>query len=87
MLANIRPRELFAIRTAMLAIANLAAALVFIAFAMVWWWACLPMLLGAIAGGWLGALLGKTLTHRAVRVWTLLVTGGTTIAFFVRAYG
>lgn len=87
LLANIRPRELFAIRTAMLAVANLAAAFVFIGFAMVWWWACLPMLLGSIVGGWLGALIGKRLSHRAVRVWTLLVTGVTTVIFFLRAYG
>lgn len=86
-LANIRPRELFAIRTTMLAVANFAAAFVFIGFAMVWWWACLPMLVGSIVGGWLGALLGKRLSHRVVRVWTLLVTGATTITFFVRAYG
>jgi uncharacterized protein len=87
LLANIRPRELFAIRTAMLAVANLAAAFVFILFAMVWWWACLPMLAGAIAGGRLGALFGKRLSPRAVRVWTLLVTAATTIVFFLRAYG
>ena len=87
LLANIRPRELFAIRTTMLAVANFAAAFVFISFAMVWWWACLPMLIGSIAGGWLGALLGKRLSPRVVRVWTLLVTGATTITFFVRAYG
>jgi hypothetical protein len=87
LLANIRPRELFAIRTAMLAAANLAAAFVFIAFSMIWWWACLPMLVGSIAGGWLGAQVGRRLSHRAVRVWTLLVTGTTTIVFFVRAYG
>jgi uncharacterized protein len=87
LLANIRPRELFAIRTAMLAVANFAAAFVFIAFAMVWWWACVPMLLGSTLGGWLGALVGKRLSHRVVRVWTLLVTGGTTMVFFVRAYG
>ena len=87
LLANIRPRELFALRTTMLAVANLAAALVFIAFALVWWWACLPMLLGSTAGGWLGARLGQKLTHRAVRIWTLLLTGGTTVTFFVRAYG
>lgn len=86
LLANIRPRELFAIRTAMLAVANLAAACVFIGFAMVWWWACVPMLLGSIIGGWLGAMIGKRLTERAVRIWTLLVTGGTTIIFFIRAY-
>lgn len=87
LLANIRPRELFAIRTTMLAVANLAAAFIFIGFAMVWWWACVPMLLGSIADGWFGALIGKRLSHRAVRVWTLLVTGVTTIIFFVRAYG
>ena len=87
LLANIRPRELFAIRTTMLAVANLAAALVFIAFDMVRWWACLPMLLGAVAGGWLGALVGKRLPPSAVRLWTLAVTGATTLAFFVRAYG
>lgn len=86
LLANISPRELFAIRTTLLAVANFAAAFVFIAFAMVWWWACLPMLLGSIAGGWLGALLGKRLSQRVVRVWTLLITGVTTITFFVRAY-
>lgn len=87
LLANIRPRELFSIRVTMLAVANLAAGLVFIGFAMVRWWACAPMLLGAIAGGWFGAQIGKRLSHRAVRTWTLLVTGGTTIVFFLRAYG
>lgn len=87
LLAHIQPRELFAIRTLMLAIANLAAAFVFVAFAMVWWWACLPMLAGSIIGGWLGAIVGKRLSPTAVRVWTLLVTGGTTLVFFIRAYG
>ena len=86
LLANIRPRELFAIRTTMLAVANFAAAFVFIGFAMVWWWACLPMLIGAIIGGRLGALFGKRLSPRSVRIWTLIVTGTTTLAFFVRAY-
>lgn len=87
LLAGMTPRALFAVRTLMLAVANLAAALVFVAFAMVWWWACLPMLLGSIAGGWAGALVGKRLSPRAVRAWTLLVTAGTTLVFFVRAYG
>lgn len=87
LLANIQPRELFAIRTLMLAIANLAAAIVFTTFAMVWWWACLPMLAGSIVGGWLGAIIGKKLSPMAVRVWTLFVTGGTTLVFFIRAYG
>lgn len=87
LLANIRPRELFAIRTLMLATANFAAAFVFIGFAMVAWPACLPMLAGSITGGWLGALVGKRLSPRIVRVWTLFVTGATTLVFFLRAYG
>lgn len=86
-LANIRPRELFAIRTTMLAVANLAAAFIFIGFAMIGWRVCLPMLLGSIAGGWLGAMVGKRLSHRVIRIGTLLVTGVTTGVFFVRAYG
>ena len=87
LLAGAHPRSLFSVRTLMLAIANFAAAFVFIAAGLVRWAACVPMLLGAILGGWLGAKLGKTLSHRLVRAWTLLVTGGTTVAFFVRAYG
>lgn len=86
LLAGIQPRELFAIRTCMLAVANFAAALIFIAFTMVWWWACLPMLAGSIVGGWLGAHLGKSLSADLVRIWTLLVTGATTLVFFLRAY-
>jgi hypothetical protein len=71
----------------MLAIANFAAAIVFIALGLVRWLACLPMLAGAVLGGWLGAKLGKRLPHGLVRVWTVLVTAATTIVFFVRAYG
>ena len=87
LLAGAHPRSLFAIRTLMLAIANLAAALVFVAAGLVSWALCLPMLLGAILGGWAGARLGKKLPHTLVRVWTLIVTGVTTLVFFVRAYG
>ena len=87
LLAGVTPRALFAPRTLMLGIANLAAALVFAAVGMVAWAACLPMLVGAIVGGWAGAKLGKRLPARAVRWWTLLVTAATTVVFFLRAYG
>ena len=87
LLAGASPRSLFSIRTLMLAVANLAAAMVFVAFGLVRWAACLPMLAGAILGGWLGAKLGKRLSHRLVRLWTLLVTAATTAVFFIRAYG
>lgn len=86
LLANISPRELFALRVIMLAIANCAAGFVFIGLGMVVWWACLPMILGAIAGGWIGALIGKRLSSGVIRIWTLLVTGCTTAMFFFRAY-
>jgi len=87
LLAAIAPRDVFAMRTFMLTTANLAAALVFIGFGLVAWSACLPMLIGSIAGGWLGALVGRTLSSAVVRWWTLIVTGVTTLIFFLRVYG
>lgn len=87
LLAGHTPRELFAPRTLMLAVANTAAAIVFLAAGMVRWAACLPMLLGAILGGWVGARVGKALPAGWVRAMTLLVTGATTLVFFWRAYG
>jgi uncharacterized membrane protein YfcA len=87
LLAGAHPRSLFSIRTWVLSIANFAATIVFIAAGLVRWAACLPMLAGAVIGGWLGAKVGKRLPHRAVRAWTLLVTAATTITFFIRAYG
>ncbi len=87
LLAGHSPRELFAPRTLMLAVANFAAAIVFIAALMVVWWAAVPMLMGSIIGGWGGAHIGKKLPANWVRIWTLLVTGATTLVFFWRAYG
>ncbi len=87
LLAGIEPRALFAIRTLMLAVANLAAAIIFLASGIVDWTSCMPMLGGAIAGGWIGAHVGKNLPPLAVRIWTLAVTTVTTAVFFVRAYG
>lgn len=87
LLAGADPRSLFSIRTLMLAVANFAAAFVFVGMGMVHWSACLPMLLGGVLGGWLGAHVGKRLPHDLVRIWTLLVTAATTIVFFLRAYG
>ncbi len=87
LLAGVHPRAMFAPRTLMLTIANTAAAIIFIGFGMIAWAACIPMLLGGLIGGWAGAHIGKRLPPGAVRVWTLLVSGGTTIVFFWRAYG
>lgn len=86
LLAAAHPRSLFAMRTLMLAVANLAATMVFVAAGLVEWRACVPMLVGSIIGGWLGARLGRNLPHGLVQAWTLLVTAATTLVFFIRAY-
>lgn len=86
LLAGMSPRALFAPRTLTLAVANAAAAIVFIAAGLVRWAACLPMLAGAILGGWIGAHVGRRLPAGVVRGWTLLVTAVTTGVFFWRAY-
>lgn len=87
LLAHASPRAMFAPRTLMLAVANAAAAIVFTLSGLVRWPACLPMLAGAVLGGWLGARVGRRLPPLAIRVWTLLVTASTTAVFFARAYG
>jgi uncharacterized protein len=87
LLAGVPPHRLMAPRTLMLAIANTAAAILFISFGMIRWEICAPMLVGAAIGGWLGAHYGKQLSPRVIRLWTLAVTATTTIIFFVRAYG
>lgn len=86
LLAGHSPRELFAPRTLMLAVGNAAAAIVFVAAGLVSWAQGLPMLVGAVLGGWIGAKVGRLLPAGLVRAWTLLVTGATTAVFFWRAY-
>ncbi len=70
----------------MLAIANAAATLIFVVTGLIAWWACVPMLIGATAGGWIGSHVVRRLSPGLVRGWTLLVTGAVTTAFFWRAY-
>lgn len=87
LLAHQEPHEMAGARTLMVATANAAAALIFILAGMVRWVFCMPMLLGAIVGGYFGARLGRVLPPLVIRLWTLLVTAGTTAVFFWRAYG
>ncbi|MEG8025856.1 hypothetical protein QP162_18585 [Sphingomonas aurantiaca] len=51
LLSGATPARLAAPRTLMLAVANLAATIIFIATGMVYWALCVPMLLGGIVGG------------------------------------
>lgn len=87
LLTGASPATLAAPRTLMLAVANSAATIVFVASGMVAWTLCLPMMAGSILGGWLGALVGRRLPAGVIRGWTLLVTVVTTAVFFWRAYG
>jgi uncharacterized membrane protein YfcA len=87
LLSGATPAKLAAPRTLMLAVANLAATIVFIVTGMVVWTLCVPMLIGGIVGGHFGAKLGLVLSPQVIRVWTLLVTIATTMVFFWRAYG
>lgn len=80
------PHRLMAPRTLMLAIANAAATIIFVAFGMISWTLVAPMLIGAVAGGYGGARLGRRLSPAVVRAITLVLTGVTTMMFFQRAY-
>lgn len=66
---------------------NGIAVLCFIAAGQVWWPQTVSMLLGAAAGGYAGAWIGKRLPPRATRVVILTVTVSMTTAFFYRRYG
>ncbi|MGO8655201.1 sulfite exporter TauE/SafE family protein, partial [Rhizobium ruizarguesonis] len=46
----------------------------------------IPMTIGAVIGGWIGAHIGRRLPSSAVRVLTLAVAFLTTAVFFSRAY-
>lgn len=86
LLAHLAPRAMFAPRTLMLVMANLAALLVFAFTGLIAWAACVPMLTGGIIGGWAGAGVGRRLPPEVVRLGTIAVSAATTLAFFVRAY-
>jgi uncharacterized membrane protein YfcA len=86
-LAAIPPHRMSAPRTLTLAAANGAAALVFVTSHMVDWRMVAPMLVGAILGGHYGARLGQLLPPTIIRAITLVISGGMTVIFLVRAYG
>ncbi len=73
-------------RTLMVTAANTVAVLCFIIAGAVRWPESLALAAGAIAGGYGGARLGRRLPAKVVRIATLLVAAGMTLAFFVRAF-
>src|SRR3546814_11264962 len=62
LLAGVDPRGMFAQRTLILATSGVAALIVFVATGLVDWPSAIPMLLGAVIGGWIGARLGLLLS-------------------------
>ena len=85
--ANVNMKAMAPARTLLISATNGAAILWFIVSGAVRWPETLAMLLGAIAGGYGGALIGRALPHGVVRAFVLLLTATITVVFFVRAFG
>ncbi len=73
-------------RMVMVTAANAVAVIVFVLAGAIAWQQCLPMIAGALAGGWGGAHLGRRLPAPIVRAITVVVALLTTVIFFARAY-
>jgi len=86
LLSEANVKALNAPRTLMVTAANTVAVLCFAVAGAVWWPQTLLVGLGALAGGFGGAWLGRRLLPAAVRAGTLIVATAMTAAFFVRAY-
>ena len=79
-------KELAPARTLFLAAANAAACVLFTALGLISWPHAIPVALGAVAGGYLGAKLGERLPAVWVRLVILATTYVTTAVFFWRSY-
>jgi len=79
-------KELNPMRMLMVTAANAVAVIVFVAAGAIAWSQCLPMLIGALLGGWLGAHIGRKLPASAIRALTIVLAVATTAVFFARAY-
>jgi hypothetical protein len=66
--------------------ANAIAVLIFIAARAVYWREALVMLATAILGAYCGSLIGRRAPAAAIRVVTVWLSIGITLAFFVRGY-
>ena len=73
-------------RTLLVSTANLMAVAIFALAHAVAWPAALVMCGAATVGGYGGAQVGRRTPARVIRIGTLLVTAGITLAFFLRAY-
>jgi uncharacterized protein len=79
-------KSLNAPRTALVSAANTMAVLIFSLARAVHWPEAIIMLITATAGGYIGAHIGRRASPKLVRVATLILTAGITVAFFAKAY-
>jgi len=79
-------KSLSAHRTLLVSSANTMAVLIFVLAHAVRWPETVAMLVGAAAGGYGGAQIGRRLSPRVIWAGTLLITTGITVTFFLRAY-
>jgi hypothetical protein len=86
LLANADLKSLNPPRTLLVMAANTIALLCFVVAGAVRWPETLALALGSVFGGYGGAVLGKRLPSRAVRIVTIVLAAGITVVFFVRAY-
>lgn len=73
-------------RMLLVTVANTIAVLCFVVLGGVWWAQTLVLGAGAIAGGYVGAHVGKRLPAKVIRIITLGIAIAITAAFFMRAY-
>jgi uncharacterized protein len=73
-------------RTFLVCAANTVAVLIFSAAGSVRWRESLVLLTGAVIGGFCGANIGRRAPANVIRIGTLLLSVGITLAFFARAY-
>ena len=79
-------RALNPLRTLMVAAANGVAVLCFAATGNVSWPQALAVMAGGVAGGYVGAVVGRRLSIAVLRALILTIAVVTTAAFFVHAY-
>jgi len=72
-------------KNVLVAISNIAAALVFAASGLVAWRLALAVGVGSMAGGWVGAVLLKRVSPRPLKIGVIVIGLALTVGLFVRA--
>ena len=74
-----------ATKTLMAGFINGIAVIIFVAAGIVWWPQTFAILVGATAGGYVGARVARSLNQKYVRTAIILISIGVTTVFFVRS--